>query len=144
MERRKQIETIEETYSALASFYTEVTQGKIANPDEPLSHVRAFSEGGKFKISRHYSRIYVRVTEEDGTARGFGIGRDGLTDISFTTRDKSQEITLSSLNDEQMIRFKLTAKELVPWFFERYENAEPKPLPKRVQALFRKLGVTTK
>jgi len=144
MERLKQVQTIEEAYSALASFYTEATQGEIVRPDELLSHVREFTEGGKFKISRHRSRIYVGVTEKDGTNRGFGIGPDGLTDISFTDSEKHQAIDASDLDDEKMIRFKLATKELTPWFFERYENPERKPLPRKVQTLFRKLGVTIK
>lgn len=144
MERLKQVQTIGEAYSALASFYTEVIQGEIVRPDELLSHVREFAEGGKFEISKHCSRIYVRVLEKDGTDRGFGIGPDGLTDISFTTRGKHEGITVFNLDDEQMIRFKLATKELTPWFFERYENPERKPLPRKVQTLFRKLGVTIK
>ncbi len=144
MERLKQFQTIEEAYGALASFYTEAIQGKIVRPDKVLTHVREFAEGGKFIISRYCSRIYVKVAEKDGTARGFGIGRDGLTDIFFTKRGKHEGITASNLDDEQMIRFKLAVKELIPWFFERYENTEPKPLPKKVQSLFRKLAVTVK
>lgn len=145
MERPKQVKTIEEAYSKLSLLHHEVTRGAIPTPGEMVSHVREFKSGVKFRISRPLSnRFYVRIIEKDGTNRGFGISADGLTDISFTDDKRYQDIRASDLDDESMIRFKLAAKELTPWFFERYENAKPKPLPKKVQSLFRKLGVTIK
>jgi len=121
-------------FEVLCEISNRASQGEIANPGELLTSVRKFSDGQSFGISRPYGqRVYVRVRYPDGSDQGFGIHRNGLSDVSFCLNDGSRfNLCEDEIENEvDRSKFRNLLVELTPWFIGKSIGSK-EPLSKDI------------
>lgn len=136
-ERIRPVTPTEIAFEILNSVYNMATPGETANPDEIITARRDFTDGPSIEIRRHRDRLLATVIETYGIARGFGIQRDGLTDISFQEKGRPRvSLHATEFEGEDRARLRDLSLSVVPWIIDRFLNKATKLLPNHIVILF--------